>query len=939
MKKFYTYLLFVLLAFTVAINGIKAQTHIISHDIDWSTQNQNMWGPNGNPWNINMNINLFDVEFDTAVTVGDIVNILGGQFGAEVDIDSWFKIGSDFIISGFTTGFVDVDYPVTIDMEVPDDNTFCPGEEVSIASDYTVNPGWMLDTHFPSAGVIGLYLNFGFDLDVDATVCVFGCTSFPIIDVSVPLDTTPIVELNTITGVFSYPCFNPSSFPPIQICHDTILPITFNNLFGIGLSGSITLPYVETTDWLDVIDECNKDLYAAGDCTWVTLEVDVIQLLSAIAGLIPPPAGPAIQQFLSMLSGTIDLGGGFTIDYTLFAAWFEIMSTMQQDFHFDPAVWNNFSFPQPVEYSVVDPHNGNLLVDQGVASNISFEACHTLNYIWPCHNVDSMEINVSHSLSNDFTNHTWDSLSFSFNISALEFWLNIPSFPIVPPSNIPDLCVEVPYVDSTNNTHGLQDICMPGVHIPGVYNMPTDLTIHIGPLFSYSWPLGYIPITWYNDTWELAGFNDTIFPSFMMSTNCPGLEIIDLTVVDVLCYGDSTGSVTVTIANGSPPYTYIWSTGDTVVHNSTVSSISNLASGWYYVTITDVNGCEVNDSAEVIDAYPPISVTIDTVNVTCFGGSDGSVVLNVTGGAPPYNYVWDPPQTNAPGAYNLPAGIYTITITDNVGCDTVVSTPLIELYPLPTINITATPTEGCQPLDVQFYETSPDSGQTYFWDLDEGSHFSSDKDPFLTYYNHGIYDVLLVVTSVHGCVDSVRLVDYITVYEKPVADFRPYPDHPDLANNTVLFFNESSNTYLSEWDFGDGGYSTLTYPTHTYQDTGTYLITLYITTEHGCKDTADYTIYVADIITMYMPNSFSPDGDGINDFIKPIAHGLNEDEYQFMIFDRWGTLLFETSSYDEAWDGKYNGVTCQHGVYQYVIFYRDKEGLKQKVIGGLQLIR
>ena len=939
MKQIYNYIFLFLFGIFLVIGKTEAQTHILSHNIDWETHNQNMWGPNGSPWNMNMNINLFDVEFDTTITVGDIVNVLGGQFGAEFDIDSWFKIGADFVISGFTTGYIDVEYPVTIDIEVPDDNTFCPGEEVLIQSSYQVNNGWDLSSHFPTAGIIGLYLDFGFDLDVDATICVFSCTTIPIIDVHVPLDTITIVELNSQTGVFTYPCFNAAAFPPIQICHDTILPITFNNLFGIGLSGSITLPYVETTDWLDVIDECNKDLFAAGDCTWVTLEVDVIQFLSAIAGLIPPPTGPAIQQFLNMLSGTIDLGGGFYIEYTLFAAWFDILSTMQQDLHFDPAVWNNFDFSHPVEYTVLDPHNGNSVVDQGLSSNISFEACHNLNYIWPCHQVNQIDIDVSHSLSNDFTNHTWDSLSFSFSISALEFFITIPSFPILPLSAIPDLCLEVPVIDSLANVQGLQDVCMPGLIIPGVNSMPTDLIIHIGPLYAYTWPLGFIPITWYNNTWELAGFNDTIFPSFSMSTNCPELEIIDFSSVEILCHGDSTGTLTIQIANGSMPYTYTWSTGDTIVSNNMSSTITNLSSGWYYITVTDANGCMITDSIELMNAYPPIDVDILTIDVNCFGGSDGSISLNVSGGAPPYSYVWDPPQSNSPNATGLSAGTYFVTITDNVACDTIVSATLIELHPLPTIDIMAVPTEGCQPLDVQFYETSPDSGQVYFWDLDEGTNFSSDKEPFLTYMDPGIYDVLIIVTSTYGCVDSVRITDMITVYKKPVAEFRPYPSNPDLSNNTVLFFNESTNTYFSEWYFGDGGYSDLTYPLHTYQDTGNYLVTLYITTEHGCMDTVSHLLYVADIVTMYIPNSFTPDGDGVNDMIKPIAHGIYENDYTFMIFDRWGTLLFTTNNYEDSWDGSYNGERCQHGVYQYVVFYRDKKGLKRKLLGGIQLIR
>jgi gliding motility-associated-like protein len=930
-------ILFVLLV--AAAFSSKAQTHIINHDIDWATYNQNMWGPNGSPWNMNMNINLFDVDFDTSVTVGDIVNILGGQFGAEIDLDTWFHIGSNFVISGFTTGYVDVEYPVTVEMEVPDDNTFCPGEEVTIESTYDVQPGWDLSTHFPTAGIIGLYLDFGFQLDLDATVCVFGCTSFPVISVNVPYDTITIIELNSQTGVFTYPCFNAAAFPPIQICHDTILPITFNNLWGIGLSGSITLPYVETTDWLDVVDECNQNLYAAGDCTWVSLEVDVIQLLSAMAGLIPPPTGPAIQQFLNMLSGTYDLGGGFTIDYMLFSAWFTILSTMQQDFAFEPSVWNNLSLSYPVEYTETDPANGNAVVNSGNATDITFEACHNLNFIWPCHGVNQIDFDVTHSLTNDFTNHTWDSLSFDFSIAALEFTINIPSFPVVPPATIPDLCVEFPVIDSITGVETIHETCMPSVRIPGVNSFPTDLSIHIGPLFSYTWPLGYIPITWYNNTWELAGFNDTIFSAFSMATNCPGIEIVSFNPVDVFCFGDSTGSLTITVQNGGTPYTYAWSTGDTIVTANTSSTISNLESGWYYVTVSDVNGCWVSDSAEIVDAYPPIAVTISTIDVTCEGGSDGQVSLNVTGGAVPYSYNWNPTQINAGTINNLPAGTYTITITDAVGCDTVVSATLIELHPLPDISITADPTEGCQPLEVQFHETSPNEGQTYFWDLDEGSHFSSEKDPFLVYTHDGIYDVLIVVTSIYGCVDSVRMTDWITVYRKPVAEFRPYPSAPNLADNIVLFFNESTNTYLSDWTFGDGGNSTMTYPTHEYNDTGAYVITLFITTEHGCRDTVSHSIYVKDVVTMYVPNSFTPDGDGVNDNIKPIGHGIDENLYTFTIFDRWGKQMFTTNNYDEAWDGFYGGIKCQHGVYQYVLFYRDAEGITRKLIGGIQLIR
>lgn len=927
------YFILMILATIVSL----AQTHIISNQIDWETTNQNMWGPNGNPWNINMNINLFSMDYDDSFTFGDIENILGGQFGAEFDVDAWFHLGSDFIISGFTTGYVDVGYPVQVNLEVPNDNTFCPGDTVEIKSSYSVRPGWYLDTHFPSAGVIGLYLDFGFSLDMDATICVFSCTDFDVLSINVPRDTIPIVELNTITGMFSYPCVNPMGFPPFTICHDNFLPITFS-VPAIGLTGSITIPYVETHDWLENLGPCEKNLYAAGDCTWVHLQIDVIQLLSSIAAFIPPPTGPAIQQFLANLNGSIEILG-VEIQYNLFSAYFTIMSTMQQDFSFKPTVWSTLQFPQPVDYYVADPHNGNQVVGSGVSDQIKFKACHNLYFKWPCHGVTQMDIQPLYSLTNDFTNHTWDSISFDFTISALEFWINIPFFKSMPELDVPPLCLDLPR-DTLSNVVDNR-ICFSTQTIPAVRDFPEDLTIHIGPLFSYTWPLGYIPITWYNNTWELAGFHDTLMPPFTMRTSCPALAIDHLDVEQIKCYGDSTGKITVFITGGVPPYSYQWSNGYVEQNTNNLSSfIDHLSPGWYYITVTDKNGCFVIDSAEIIFLYPPLAVDTIVKHITCEGGSDGYIHLIVSGGAPPYSYLWSPPYPNSSNIDNLPAGTYTCTITDQVGCDTVVSYTLIELHPLPPINVTAEPTSGCQPLVVQFRETSPDEGQTYFWDLDEGEHFSYEKNPLFIYTQPGKYDVFIIVTSIYGCVDSMRFPDMITVYEKPIALFEPFPRYPDLANNIVTFFNQSTNTFQSEWHFSDGSISFETHAVHNFNDTGSYLVTLYVTTEHGCKDTAEQIIYVKDIYTFYLPNAFTPDGDNINDEFKPVGYNLKDDEYLLQIYDRWGKLIFQSTRVQKGWDGKLaDGTKAPTGFYVYRIRFKDMDGLIHYVNGSVYLMR
>jgi hypothetical protein len=158
-----------------------------------------------------------------------------------------------------------IDYPVQITYEIPNNYTFNPGEIVTIKTDYEVLPGWELYSHFPQAGVVYLDLEYGFGINLNADVCLGGCTNIPIININVPDDSIAIFYLNGQTGEYAYPCYNPNNFPPFSICQGDFLPITFNNLFGIGLSGWITLPYIPTTDWFNTNDPCHQILVPNGD--------------------------------------------------------------------------------------------------------------------------------------------------------------------------------------------------------------------------------------------------------------------------------------------------------------------------------------------------------------------------------------------------------------------------------------------------------------------------------------------------------------------------------------------------------------------------------------------------------------------------------------------------------------------------------------------------
>ncbi|MBI5541592.1 MAG: gliding motility-associated C-terminal domain-containing protein [Bacteroidia bacterium] len=693
--KWITRILFILIIAICLHSNSNAQTYFINHDIPYSTSNQNMWGPNGSPFNINVNFDLFHVAFDTAISIGYMDTILGEPVGAMFNIDTWFVVGSTFDMHGWTTGWLDVDYPVEINLEVPNNYTFNPGEVVTIHSDYEVQPGWELYSHFPQAGVISLDLDFGFGLNIDADVCLVGCDSISIMNIQVPTDSIVIFYLNGLTGETIYPCADPSSPLGFGFCHDTILPITFNNLFGIGLSGWITLPYIETTDWLDSTDQCHQILGANGDSTYMNLDIDIIQFLSAVAGLIPPPQGPAIQQFLGMLNGTYDAGGGITIDYSLLTAHMSITNTMQQDLTFNPTVNTVFTFPTPVEYFVSDPNNGNAIVDQGVSDSIAFATCMDFNYRYPCFGWPQMPIGIAAHLDNDFTNHVWDSIAFTFLLTALEFDIHIP-FPILKSVTVPEFCIKVPFNCADSTCY--YEICSPEItnepycalkdsHGGPIYDDGDgdidpphilDWDYHIGPLVDLSLPLGYIPLTWYNNTWELAGFDtDTTFDGIIMIPN-PVMEIVSVTDNDNVCFGDSIGNITITMNYGTLPYIFTWSNGVIDTSFSNVNTQTGLLSGIYGITVSDINGCTLTAVDTITETNPPIFVTLTPTHVLCNGGITGSITSNVWGGTPGYTYQWTPIGGVNPNAINLPAGIYSLSVTDAAGCPQTATTTITE---------------------------------------------------------------------------------------------------------------------------------------------------------------------------------------------------------------------------------------------------------------------
>jgi gliding motility-associated-like protein len=213
---------------------------------------------------------------------------------------------------------------------------------------------------------------------------------------------------------------------------------------------------------------------------------------------------------------------------------------------------------------------------------------------------------------------------------------------------------------------------------------------------------------------------------------------IAYTYTDVNCNGGSNGAIDVTVTGGTAPYTYAWDNG------STNEDISSLVAGNYTLIATDVNGCSI---AQTITINEPavLSTNAAVSDITCFGGANGSVVLNPTGGTAPYTYLWSN-GVSSKDVFGLAAGTYSVTITDFNGCTTVENYTINEPAALQvTGTVNGVVCGGASNGDIDLNVTGGVGPYTYSW-----SNGASVQD--LNALSQGVY--LVIVTDANGCSET-----------------------------------------------------------------------------------------------------------------------------------------------------------------------------------------
>ena len=400
-----------------------------------------------------------------------------------------------------------------------------------------------------------------------------------------------------------------------------------------------------------------------------------------------------------------------------------------------------------------------------------------------------------------------------------------------------------------------------------------------------------------------------------------GAATLATTTIDASC-GQANGSATVSASGGVAPYTYLWSDGQTS------TTASNLIAGNYSVTVTDSKGCVSTASITINDVTAAIQLTLSVIDASC-GQANGSIAVTASSGTAPYTYLWSNGASTS-SATNLTSGNYSVTVTDKNGCliDTAidindngimtpVTTVIDESCSLKNGSAAVTVSGGTPPY-------------TYVWNT--GATTQN-----ITNIASGIYSV--TISDGKGCDTTISTTVNGTL-SLISSDFNYLAqDYSIDLGMEVDFFETAVNAVQYYWDFGDGDSSLEDNPTHVFSAIGTYSVSLIATDQFGCIDTLTKTINVDADLIIYIPNTFTPNGDGVNDVFSVSGIGIKSIEYH--IFNRWGNKIHFSSNLNDQWNGIPDGEInmAQTDTYNYSIYVLDILGTHHHYAGNINLIR
>ncbi len=364
--------------------------------------------------------------------------------------------------------------------------------------------------------------------------------------------------------------------------------------------------------------------------------------------------------------------------------------------------------------------------------------------------------------------------------------------------------------------------------------------------------------------------------------------------------------------------------------------------GNYTLVVSDQKGCSSATVVTVIAFnYSLPDPIIIAPKKACLSSR---IVLSGSGGL---SYLWQGPDkfsastkdvTLSVTAYAM-AGIYSLTVNNSSNC-IATSTVLIKVYALPLASLTSDKNKVCVPFCTTF---SIISGQNLAPIVTKkfiiGQEFFSDSILNYCFKNSGNYLINSSYLDTNGCVNTATYV--ITAYPKPKADFEFSPIEPLANSDVVKFTNTTVSELFTKWNWYFEGNITDTIfeknPSYLFEQAGKYPVTLVATNKWNCVDTVIKMIEIQNDLLLYIPNAFTPNGDGLNDIFMPKGMALTK--YHLAIYNRWGELIFESNDMLNGWDGTFRGKECKTDAYVYKIDLVNNNSKSKAYTGTVTLIR
>lgn len=425
---------------------------------------------------------------------------------------------------------------------------------------------------------------------------------------------------------------------------------------------------------------------------------------------------------------------------------------------------------------------------------------------------------------------------------------------------------------------------------------------------------------------------------------CSNTNVVNVTVSPALtftldkhkmvCYDEP---VTLVGPMGGTSYKWTSSTGLSATTKDLVLPTAQTTDAGTYTLEVGLGQCFTTDDTE-LEVLDHVTFSLTPASKTVCKGDTVLLEGAVQGGSHNYAYVWNPPlYMNSPIGNQksvVPLGtvVYNLMAHD-IAC------PFFTVATTCTINVAASsiPTlelnrdRGCSPL-ILHYDTRLTPGEaiiTYDW----GKDLVVQRDNFdYALTEPGEYKLKVYTKNVQtGCSNTLEYPYVLTVDPSPGADFYLEPERPTTADK-ILFHPTNKYDPITRytWQFEGGVDLTDTskvknttvidtseqiVPQRQYNVAGFYRTLLMMENDWGCVDTVYKVVEVIDDLNIYIPNTFTPNGDGINDVFYVKGMGMQTENYVLQIIDRWGNIVFETKDINQGWDGKVKGSPARDGTY------------------------